>query len=246
MELTRAMLCTRALRRVGALGAGETADSDDLATAREHIDEMLNTWQTQKLVVLVTEQVSIPLITLRPFYTIGDGGDFDRQRPEWVERMSYVLNASTSQPLEKPLSVIDLGQWQGIPVKSTQSTLPQVVYYEPSFPLGKLYTWPLYIGSDTELKGYFPTTFDGFVSDSGVHDFAPAYVQAMVWGLTALLLTNFPRSDKESDRIEKRAAKTLGDLKRVNIRPQQISVDPALVGSRRHDFYNWLTDSYSK
>jgi hypothetical protein len=64
-------------------------------------------------------------------------------RPSKIERISVQYPSATSQPVELPMRFIPLEDWQGIPVKWTQSTYPLQCYNDLGFPYMTLNFWPI-------------------------------------------------------------------------------------------------------
>lgn len=63
-----------ALRSIGALAAGETVDSTTANDALGMLNDMLDMWSNEHLMVYYTTEVIFPLVTNQYQYTIGPGG----------------------------------------------------------------------------------------------------------------------------------------------------------------------------
>jgi hypothetical protein len=66
-------------------------------------------------------------------------------RPTRIERMSVLYNPGSGMPVELPIAPpwTELEQWQGIPVKWTQSAYPTCCYNDEAFPYMNLNVWPI-------------------------------------------------------------------------------------------------------
>lgn len=73
--MTQALdLVTRALRVVGAYGAGEPIDQEDANDAFDMLNDMLDTWSNSTMMVPYVTEIIFTLISNTYQYTIGPGG----------------------------------------------------------------------------------------------------------------------------------------------------------------------------
>ena len=63
------------LRSIGALGTGETPDADTAAEAFEMLNDMLDMWSNEHMMVPCVQEVMHELVAGTYIYTIGGGGD---------------------------------------------------------------------------------------------------------------------------------------------------------------------------
>ncbi len=71
MATTPIDLIKGALRSIGALGTGETPDPDSANDAFTMLNDMLDQWSTQKMMLFATQEVIHELTTNQTAYTIG-------------------------------------------------------------------------------------------------------------------------------------------------------------------------------
>lgn len=236
MITTAARICRGALRLIGAIQQGEPGDPDDISDAYEAIQEMLDQWTTNRLLCVVVEEADFALQSGVQSYTIGPGGDFNRQRPLWFERASILWPGNPTYPLELPLEVLDVGQWQGVPVKSTQSSLPTKVYYNFNGPLGTLKFYPVPTTVALQVRLYCPTHLTQFTSQTANYTFPPGYVGALRYNLAIALAPEYEREPAQA--VAMLAAKYLAAIEMLNDHPEMIGVDAALVATGdRFNFY---------
>jgi hypothetical protein len=81
-------------------------------------------------------------------HTIGDGGDIDLDRPIKIESV-FVRKQNQSDPVDYHLAQVDNIGYQDFIQKSSSITYPNSFYYEPSYPLGKIYVYPV---NDSDLE----------------------------------------------------------------------------------------------
>src|SRR5688572_14002296 len=107
---TATTILQRALQAISNVGTGETPSSDDMDTAFQALNDMLDSWSTDKLYVFETLEENFPLVSGTASYTIGDGGDFDTTRPIKIDK-AYVRLSGIDYHLE----IIDGSAYADIP-----------------------------------------------------------------------------------------------------------------------------------
>jgi len=230
-------ICRGALRLLNAIRQGEAGDADDITEAYDAAQEMLDQWATDRLLCVVVEEATFSLVSGQQTYTIGVGGDFDRQRPLWLDQASIIQPSNPSFPLELPLDVLDYVQWQQIPVKTTASSLPRRVYYDGNSPLGRLRYWPIPNVTSVQTKLYCPTALTQFVSQTADYNFPPGYVGALRYNLAIALASEYDVEPRAS--VVAKASEYLANIRAVNDRAVLIGVDQALL--RSGDTFNYYT-----
>lgn len=133
MTTPRALI-TRALKKTGVTGVGQSADPADMSDAFDDLNSMLGQWahrrwisfHTVDIVVVATGAASYPLT----------------MRPDRIEAAFVRLNAGSVNPNDYPLDVLNSREdWDRVAQKS-QPGLPAAVFYDPTIPAGTLYLWP--------------------------------------------------------------------------------------------------------
>jgi hypothetical protein len=227
------------------VGQGETVGADDLLQAIQAMMEMFDQWRTDNLMCWVVEQVAYNLTPGQQTYTIGPGAYFDRQRPIFMDNASLIWQTSSPYPVEIPLEVITVEQWQQIPVKNITSTIPRRMYYEERVTgmtndWGTIYLWPIPQVGNVKIKLYAPT--ENLEDINSLPDLSVMMPQGYA---TAIRLNLAMDLAAEYDELEipswlpgkAIAAKT--DIEAVNDRPVIIGCDAAVVG--RGGFFNYYT-----
>lgn len=251
MVINPQYLCTRALRTIGAASVGTVIEPEDMQTAYDTLQEIMNAWKVDDLTILVTERVitvaTVGKGTFENPYTIGPGGDIDRQRPVWLNNGSCIFNNNPQQPNEQPFQVLTVEEYQQIPVKNTRSGAIEAAYYDHSYGsndgLGRIYLWPVPNVTNISFALYCPTALDEFTSLTQNVDMPPGYIRALRYVLAVDLMDEYGSPDN-ADKIMKKAETYLGDVRRANIKPVIIGVDQAIIS--RGDRWNWLTGSYQR
>ncbi len=233
-------ICYRALKLINALGQAQTPDAEDINDCYESMQEMIDGWAVDRLSVIVVERAVFPLTTGVQTYTIGENGDFDRNRPVWLPNASIINNANTNQPLELPISVLSYDEWQRVPIKNMQSGLPTALYYDHAYStagLGNIQVFPVPNVTNLQLVLYCPTPITQLGDKTTPYDWAPAYLRAVTWNLAVEVAPLF--SIVPTSTVTEKAREFLADVRRANIQPYVVMVDRALIS--KGDLFNYYT-----
>lgn len=215
-----------ALKDVGALAAGETATAEDTTDALELLNQMLGQWQATGLNVYAQKDVSFAA-NGSTSYTIGSGGAVNTTRPTEVISAFW-----RSGGHDYPLTVINAFQdYQRIGDKSLTGA-PDAIYYQPTYPLGKVYAYP--IPADGDLHLTVQENLQTFSSASETVTLPPEYMLALRYSLGELLKIQYPDAQPRFD-IEKAAAKARKIIKRNNVQIPALLMPSAVLG---HYCYN--------
>ena len=237
---TGSTVIRRALSRIGVLAQGETPSTDEANDALLTLNDMLDAWNTQRLLTISIGRFVFTL-TSGQVYTVGPAQQIDLLtpvRPPRIEKIGLLYLANPAQPLEIPLRSLTYEQWAAIPVKSITSTLPQSYYYDQAFPTGNLNLWPNPTIAN-QLAIYYWQQFAAFADLVTDYTFPPAYMRAIIYNLALELAPEF--GAEVSPSIERFAALSLAEIKVLNAPFADVGCDPGVLsrGSR----YDWRSDS---
>lgn len=239
-------LITRSLRTIGVLASGETASSDEMSDSFTVLNNMINTWGTERLTIYTVARSVFDLSASTQEYTIGTGGTFNIVRPVWIEGASIITNksASASEKVELPLtSALTPSKWQDVTIKGITSTYPSEFYYDKAWAagLGKISVWPIPDNANVQLVLYTPTALTEFADLTTAYTFPPGYEEAMRYQLCLRIAPEFGVDLSPDVRLL--ASQTFANIKRVNATPNTLGIDAALTA--RGGRYNWRTDGYN-
>jgi hypothetical protein len=206
--------------------------------------DLLDTWRTERLTIGGQTRTVHSLTINVQTYPVGVGGAFNQTWPTAIDAWSVIPNDAAANPVEmsqgRPL-VWD--EWQQIRVKSFTGAYPTRMYYDRAFSAGLgaclFYPIPDNAAVDVVLYQAVPAILSLVAATS--YDLRPGAHRALKLNL-ALELTD--RYGKEAtDRLERRAARAKGDLKRANYIPRTAPIRPEwLIGGRRRSS-NIYTDA---
>lgn len=217
-------LCYGALRLLGILRTGYTSNPEMQADALIELNDMLDSWHTEKLTVPAMERAVYALIPGQAAYTIGrlDTASYPGvPRPQRIERAAKILAGDTA---ETPIDVITLEQW---------AAGRNGLYSDQAFPLATLNLRPTPTTDDTSLVLYTWAELGGFSDMVTPKYVPPGYALAIRYNLAVQLAPAMAIHTKSPivlrDEIIRQAAEYKGRIKSHNITPILMDVDPALL-----------------
>jgi hypothetical protein len=234
MSTTARDLIKGSLRLIGSIAAGETPSASELSDALNSLNEMIASWSNDGYLIFSRHVEEFALTGGQQVYTIGSGGDFDTARPVRIIQVGAKESAGQT---EIPISQYNVQEWSNIGLKSTQSTLPQGIYYNPSFPLGEISVWPV-PSSAARLVLYTAKPLAQIATADDVLSLPPGYLRALRYNLAVELADEYGKM--VTQRIELIAAESKAVLMRMNTDSVLMTSDAADLVMRSRTF-NWLT-----
>jgi hypothetical protein len=153
---TAADIVRLVLKDTGVLGVGQTATAEDTNDVFDTMNMMIGEWASKRWLLYHLLDISI-VSTGAQSYTVGPGGDIDTgsmQRPDRLEDGCFfrqLITASSPNKIDYPLSILESREdYSRIGLKQL-TTIPQFVFYDPVYPLGVVYPWPVMQASQYEL-----------------------------------------------------------------------------------------------
>ena len=235
-------LIASSLRLIGVLASGETPSGAEASDALVILNQLLDSWQTERLNIFTITISEFPLVAGTQTYTLGPGGTFNTTRPAKIERMSIVSLLNQAQPLELPLEMLTDASWQAVPVKIISSTLPVYVYDDGAYPLRNLNFWPIpSIIDNVRIYGW--TALNSFPDLSTDVTFPPGYFKALRYSLAVDLAPEFGRA--VPPEVAQQALFSINKLKALNAPIIESTMPSELIGPRGQ-IYNWISDTCKK
>lgn len=235
VQTTPKKLIKRALRLIGVLPAWQEVEALELQDGVEALNAMLDSWNTEKLMVYVLARNQFTLTAATNPHQIGPGlaaPDFDAPRPNRIEQGQAYLSGGQLGTASRELEVWTRGQWEA-QYDSALSGVPCAIYYEPSFQQGKIWTDVKADAGYTltlHLEQLLQQTLIGDVNTEC--NFPPGYTDAVTYGLAVELAPEYSRAAPAE--VLARFVEAKANVKRLNIKPLHLTVDPALTSA---DYY---------
>lgn len=238
MALTVRDVITAALTDLGVVGPGRVLTAQEAADGMFALNALFDQWGAESnILYTVTRTVSV-LTPSQSSFTVGPTGNIVIPRPIFIDHIGYV-DASVSPSIQYPLQLLTDDEYEAIPIKAQTSTRPQAAYYNPTFPNGTLWPWPIPTASNLFWALYVPTAGADFTAISDAMIVPPGYRRMIVKNLALELAPSYGR--EVSPLLVRQAAAAMAVVKRVNSRPVELKMDPALLGDG--GIYNVRTDS---
>lgn len=214
-------ICQAALKEAGVVGFQQSALAGQITEAQARLQWMLQEWARKRWLIyhLVTLDVTSTGATS---YTMGPGGDIDTgvgsSRPDKIES-AFLRQLTQSQPnqIDYPLELLQsMEDYNRIALKELKS-FPSVVFYDPDFPLGKLFVWPVaqanIYGVFVTVKAQLPTVF---VNQAVKFALPYEYFSAMVYNLAIRMRTRYQIPSFPGDALPGMAKNSLNVLRGAN------------------------------
>lgn len=228
-------LISRALRTVGELPAGETAQGDYAEDCLDVLNALIEQLNLEDLILYYEKTEEFNLVSGQVSYTIGTGGDLSTLRP--IEILAAQLRDAND--LDIDLGMVSNDTYQRLTQKVTTPTLPSIISYNPNYPLGEIKVWPT-PGSGLRLRLSSNKLLAAFAELSDAVDLPPGMTEVLVYGLADRLVLESGRADM-ADLITQKFEDAKANVKRKNGKMDLMNFDPRLM-ARRLGTYNPFTD----
>jgi hypothetical protein len=228
-----------ALRRINSIQTGENPTNAESQAALLSLNDMLDSWQTERLMIYSIQRQVFSLNAGQQTYKVGPGGDFNIPRPSRIERYGIINVQNPGQPMEIPLEPLTEAQWQRIPVKNVSSTVPLQVWDDNGFPWRNLNYWTIPSVS-VGATLYTWALLGSFVDLATDYVFPPGYADALKWNLAYRLASEF--GGFMPPQVPAMALESRARIKAMNTPLIDLRCDSGIVATGDQK-YNWLTDT---
>ena len=218
----------RALRLLGVLAEGETpsaAVSQDALTA---MNQMIDSWNTERLSVYATQDQVFNWPPSTRSRTLGPSGDFVGNRPILLDDATYFRDPQTN--VSYGIKIINQQQYDGIAVKTVTSTYPQVIWVNMTFPNVEMYIYPV----PTRLLEWHFVSVEELSAPATLATqlyFPPGYLRAFAYNLAMEIAPEF--GVEPSPQVQRIAMTSKRNLKRINNPDDVMSMPYSLIATRQ-------------
>lgn len=241
--MTLLELLRSSFRLCGVLHEGQGPNADDINDSLTILNSMLEAWSLDRLNVFTIQPKTLTLKVLQQTYGIGPGAtDFDTDRPLRID-VAKLITQGSSGPFELPLEVLTVEQWAAIPIKSTQSTLPQRVYLDNQYPIANLSVWPVPTAATSIVLYGWQAITTGFTDVSVDLSFPPGYADAIRYNLATRIAPEWGVSIKKE--VVEFARETKANIKRFNKPRLFLGVEASDLNANG-GLWNWLTGTTTR
>lgn len=139
--MTKRDILTEMLVEIGVLDPGDTMSDRQQVTAENAFDRLLDDWNADRQAVYAMQRQTFTLTPSLSPHTIGPSGATwtSTQRPVSIEEANLVLTGG----IRRPITIRDQQWYADQRVPALESSIPLDLYYQPDWPLGKLYFFPV-------------------------------------------------------------------------------------------------------
>ena len=199
------------MRLIGVLGRSETPASDMVTDGLATFNAMLDEWHTNNLTVYRIGSQSFTWASGQTSRTIGPTGDLVGTRPNEIDHAFQRENS-----VDHPIGTLSAQEYSAIADKTTTSTLIQWLYYDPTYPNGTLYAYPVpSVAASIQIKALEP--LQSFTASIDELALPPGYENAIVYNGAIELAGEYQRP--VPNYVQSRATSSLRNVRRQNSRP---------------------------
>ena len=239
----------RAAMRLIQVSAVDTdLTASELKDGLESLNRMIDAWSLEELMLYQVIREQFPLVSGKNPYSIGYGGDFNTSRPTKIVGAYLTLN-NGSIPVDYPMIVLNYDDYNSIRLKTLSTNFPGYIYFQPSFPIGEVYIYPIFAPNDPSTQGpaYITLTswkpFDMIVDPTATISLPPGYWEAIVFNLAIRIAEEYQFSIRQT--TFQLANESLKKIKRINQRTMTLQTDVALMNTSQLR-YNIYSDSMGR
>lgn len=162
-------------------------------------------------------------------------------RPQRINSGSFVRVVSSGGPLDYPIDVLNVAQYERLGLKALPGPWPRGVYYQPSEPVGILNYWPN--PSQGEMHLMCDMLLNQFNTLSDTIILPPGYKMALRWMLAELLMPHYPATAAAAEvrqMIPGFASQARSMIKRTNMQPMDEAQFDSILNSSRMNDAGWI------
>ena len=232
----------RALRLLGILAEGETPSASMSQDALMALNQMIDSWNTERLAVFSTidQIVNWPVNQINA--TLGPSGSLVRLngtavRPILVDDATYFRDPQTN--VSYGIKLINQQQYDGIAVKTVTSTYPQVMFINMTYPDIDIYLYP----KPTRLLEFHFISVEELTQPANLATnilFPPGYLRAFTYNLACEIAPEF--GVEPSPQVARIAMASKRNLKRINNPDDVMAMPYSLVATRQR--FNVYSGNY--
>jgi len=226
---TALTMIQRAMRIARVTGKGETLDQDEAQDGLTALNSMLDSWQTETLSVYQIREESFTWTGAAQSRTIGASGNFVTDLPVRVDPSSAFVSNSIDYSIGTR-GIIDVSAWAAIADKTTQSTIPWLIYPEYGAALVTLYAYPIPSANITfKLRSW--KRLQSFSALTTVLALPPGYEEAIVFNLAERYGFEFGKTLSREAKQTAKASKA--NIQTINTRVPVMASEAGYLNSRQ-------------
>jgi hypothetical protein len=226
-----------ALRLLGVLAEGETPSAETSQDALSAMNQMIDSWNTERLSVYATQDQVLTWPTNERIRTLGPTGNLVGNRPVMVDDSTFFRDPLTN--VSYGIKLINQQQYNGIAVKTVTSTYPQVMFVNMTYPDIELYVYPVPF---RELEFHF-ISVEELTQPANLATtlaFPPGYLRAFRYNLACEMAPEF--GVEPSQQVLRIAMSSKRNIKRINNPDDIMAIPYSITGTRQR--YNIFAGNF--
>ena len=179
----------QAMQEVNLTALDEPISASDSQLGLAKLNRMIDSWNADGRFLYTVNFTQWPITPNLQPHTIGPTGTWVvNQRPMKLVGAAIILN-NVNPPIRYPMNVSDADWWENQRAYAVTGTLPTDVYYEPDWPNGSCFIWPVPITAyPMELETW---TILNQVKLTDKICLPPGYLDAIILSLAVSLQPSF-------------------------------------------------------
>lgn len=228
---TAAVIISDALKEILVIGEGEDPSATMLSDGLRMLNRLLDTFSnnTDFAYFASMEQKAL---TGQQMLTIGPTGDIVTTRPIKIETAVVDRNGITY-----PVKVIDNEKYDQITYKALAGANTQAVYYEPTYPNGTLYLYPISTGCTLKMRVL--NSVKQFASTSVSIDMPEGYEDALILALAVRMAPSYGKNVNPDTKTA--ARKAMKAIKITNQVVPTMDLPDAVMGRSGSSFSSFMS-----
>lgn len=226
-----------ALRVLGILAEGETPSAATSQDALMALNQMVDSWNTERLAVFSTQDQILSWTPGAITKTLGPTGDFVGNRPILVDDASYFRDPASG--ISFGIKLINQQQYDGIAVKTVTSTYPQVMWVNMDFPNITMTVYPV----PTKLLEFHIVSVNELMTVPNLSTdiyMPPGYLRCFKYNLACEIANEF--GVEPPPNVARIAMTSKRNLKRINNPDDIMSLPYSIVATRQR--FNIFAGNY--
>ena len=217
-----------ALRLLGVLAEGETPSAATSQDALNALNQMIDSWNTERLCVFSTQDQVFSWLPGFISRTLGPTGNFVGDRPVLLDDSTYFKDPANG--ISYGIKILNQQQYNGIAVKTVTSTYPQVIWVNMTYPDVEMYIYPV----PTKVLEWHFVSVEELTQPallSTALTFPPGYLRAFRYNLACEFAPEF--GIEPPPTVSRIAMTSKRNLKRINNPDDIMSLPYSIVGTRQ-------------
>jgi hypothetical protein len=178
-NLTRDEFINSALRKLGVLAEGITANSSQLTTGAEALNALIKAFHADGMPVWAIKEYTFTTTATTSTYNIGVSQTLNTPMPLKIVQAYRIENTGA---VNTPMTIYNHYDYNLLPQNASPGE-PIQLFYQPFSTYGTIKLWPTPIDSNTTITIVYQRPFEDVVSGSDNLDFPSQWNEAVIYNL---------------------------------------------------------------